>query len=1035
LSITVSSGVTSSGLTISSGDPLVVLAGGTVEHTSIASGATASLSSGAVAVNLMVSKGGVVQGQGELDASFVAGSMSGVSIGDGGSELLPGGTASNVEVGENVGVGWFSTLDIQGAVTGLQVTAAGTINVFAGGVASNADVDGSLFLSGGTLRDVTIESGGTLSMSSGVATDTTVQSGGTLNIFAVTTDITLETSVTSAMLVSGVTVSSGGHVVLVGGTIASGATLSLGSGVSVSGALVDKGAVVLGPGGFANVRVSGAVNGVADTGYMEVESGGTASGVTVDASANPDSPIVLSVESGASVTATVLQDDTGLNVYRGATATATIVGDGAAEDDLGSVSGDVVRSGGELLVLGQASDETVQSGGSVQFDDTVTTSVVAGVAAAAATLNGVTVSSGGIIELGTVIVTDGATVSLGGSVAEDLTVSSGAVIKGPGIADDVEVLSGGAVSGLTAYAATIASGGSGTDTVISGNSNNETVFGSATGDTVLNGAFLYLESGGRATDETVQSGGTVVFGEDVTNNFTLAAGAVKSTTVLAGVTISSGGDVAVTGATVVNGVTLTLAAAAVADNVTVAAGGSVLGPGMLGGFSYVAGRASGVTLGGPRPIYLELLSGGTASAVTVSGYLNAMQIDADASATGTVLAGDARLGVFGSAAATHIEASFEAVYAGGLTSGDFISGEGKLYVSAGGAASGGMISSGGAEVVSSGGFAGGTKVLSGGKLYLLAGTTTAAQVSAGGKAAVSSGGVASATTVLAGGALYVVSSGATRGTQVSAGGHEVVSSGGVASGTTVLSGGVEYVLSGGVDYNTAVAGGGKELVSLGGAVFGLSLNSGGEVIDNGEVRIAGAGTLAGIMLGSGAVVETGGGDLLLSSYADRDFAGRVAIEGGTVELGTRGAIGSGYVEFVEPSTGSAVLQIDADDAPKAGGTFANTIDNFDGAGEAIDLRSIAFVAGASATVVGSTLLLTDGGKTYTFDIAGSTAGAYPILSDGHGGTLIDPRAATLTQAMAAFTPPSAAATPVARASSSAETPFLHAAASASAGHL
>jgi len=131
-----------------------------------------------------------------------------------------------------------------------------------------------------------------------------------------------------------------------------------------------------------------------------------------------------------------------------------------------------------------------------------------------------------------------------------------------------------------------------------------------------------------------------------------------------------------------------------------------------------------------------------------------------------------------------------------------------------------------------------------------------------------------------------------------------------------------------------------------------------------------------------------------------------------------------------------VLQIDAADAPAAGGTFANVISNFSGANEDIDLRSIAFVSGASATVVGSTLVLHDGGKTYTFDIAGTTAGAYPVLSDGHGGTLIDPKAVAFAQTAAAFAPLDAAKTAlVSSASPTAQTPFAHATASATAGHI
>jgi len=142
------------------------------------------------------------------------------------------------------------------------------------------------------------------------------------------------------------------------------------------------------------------------------------------------------------------------------------------------------------------------------------------------------------------------------------------------------------------------------------------------------------------------------------------------------------------------------------------------------------------------------------------------------------------------------------------------------------------------------------------------------------------------------------------------------------------------------------------------------------------------------------------------------------------------------VVFAAPSSGSAVLQIDAADAPKAGGTFANVISNFNGANEDIDLTSIAFVSGASATVSGSSLVLTDGGETYTFNIAGGIAGAYPVLSDGHGGTLIDPKALAFAQNAAAFAPADAAKTVLVSSTSPVtQTPFLHATASAGAGRL
>jgi autotransporter passenger strand-loop-strand repeat protein len=255
----------------------------------------------------------------------------------------------------------------------------------------------------------------------------------------------------------------------------------------------------------------------------------------------------------------------------------------------------------------------------------------------------------------------------------------------------------------------------------------------------------------------------------------------------------------------------------------------------------------------------------------------------------------------------------------------------------------------------------------------------------------------------------------------------------MASGT-VLSGGEEIVSSGGVAEATVVSSGGHETIYAGGAALGLSVLSGGRLVDDGEVRVGEAGaSLDGSLEGSGVIVNAG--DLILSG-ADAPFSGRVAIEGGVVELATGAALGTGDVQFVEPSTGSAVLRLDAADAPAAAGTFANAIFNFDGANEAIDLASVAFVAGASATVRGSTLVLTDGGATYRFDLMGAVASAYTVASDGHGGSLISPKAILLAQATAAFAPSDAAKTaPVSAASAPALAPLLHATAAVSAGRL
>ena len=169
------------------------------------------------------------------------------------------------------------------------------------------------------------------------------------------------------------------------------------------------------------------------------------------------------------------------------------------------------------------------------------------------------------------------------------------------------------------------------------------------------------------------------------------------------------------------------------------------------------------------------------------------------------------------------------------------------------------------------------------------------------------------------------------------------------------------------------------------------------------------------------------------------FRGKAVISGGLIELASKAALGSGYVEFVASSTASAVLQIDRGDAPRAGGAFANTLSNFSDGDEAVDLRSIAFASGATAVLTGSTLELSDGGKTYSFNVAGGTDSSYQAVSDGQGGTLIQAgttaaAVVVFAQTAAAFAPAGAAqAALVSGGASSGLTPLLHA--TASAGRL
>src|ERR1022692_4648421 len=100
----ISSGVTSSGLTVSSGNELLVLSGGVTDNSTVLSGGTEFVSAGGLAANTRVSAGGVLSGPGTMTGlqNHDYGSVSGVLVGggfDGGTLIVEsGGVASGVTI-------------------------------------------------------------------------------------------------------------------------------------------------------------------------------------------------------------------------------------------------------------------------------------------------------------------------------------------------------------------------------------------------------------------------------------------------------------------------------------------------------------------------------------------------------------------------------------------------------------------------------------------------------------------------------------------------------------------------------------------------------------------------------------------------------------------------------------------------------------------------------------------------------------------------------------------------------------------------
>jgi len=1093
MTITVSSGVFKQEFNVSSGNPLIVLSGGYVGDVTVLSGGSATFSSGGDGNLITVSSGGVAEGDGSLvgyDLVTTGGLVSGLTE-DGVLNLYGSASSLTVSAGAYVtayagatatdtvlkgGSSEPGALYVVGSAAGTIIEEYGEEDVLSGGVASTDTVESGGFeivSNGGLASAGTVRFGGLETVSSGgAASGTTVQSGGELDLVegasagAVTVqsggifgyDATLTSdftagAVSSTTIFHGVTLSSGARIDLEQATIASGATVSLASAIATS-VTVSSGGVLLGPGeldGADNID-AGLISGVTlgDSGagvssYLEILSGGSASGVSVvdgggvriDAGASIDGAVVSSgyLEVYGSASNTTLGAHSDETFGAGVVVSGETVESGGFVNQFGGTLSDATfESGGELYYsTGTETDVTVQSGGTLDvYGDIESSLTVAPTVTATTVFSGVTLSSGANFNILGATVESGVTLSLAaGATASALTVASGGVVTG-GVVTYNNVISG-LISGVTASAyagetasvtlapgavaedvtlvassfdatfpnlLTVSAGAQATGTVLSYSEISDQgltvgtvvdgggeayVTGSAIGDIVRSGGVEDVYDGGVTTGTTVSSGGESVVFMSVASGTKVLAGGIeyvespdtspKTSATTTGTLLSGGEEVVESGG--------------VADASTASGGGWVAVKG-------------GVTHG-------DILESGGEELVTLAGVAS----------NATVLSGGKL-----------------SISSGGSSEDAIISSGGVEGVR--GSATSGVVSNGGQLVVSEGGLVSGASVASGGVLDLrVLGVTLDDVVEAGGKEVASSGGLASGTTVLSGGVAYAYLSGVASGAIVSNGGKEIAESGGFTSVTTVLSGGVEYALATGTTIGTTVSNGGKEAISAGGVASGLTVLSGGEVVDDGQVRIAGAGTLAGILEGSGVVIETGGGDLVLSSYGDRDFAGKAAISGGTIELGTVGALGSGYVQFVAPASGSAVLQIDAADAPAAGKTFVNVLSNFSGSGEEVDLAGLSFVAGATAVVSGSTLVLTDGGQTYAFGLAGTTAASYTVVSATGGGTLIETSAseavARFTQAAAAFAPTAAGSALVPGAASSSQTLFAHAAASAGRG--
>jgi autotransporter passenger strand-loop-strand repeat protein len=241
----VTSGATSTSLTLSNGDFLYVSSAGTATFTTVRNGGTEVVLSGATTSVTTVSDGGV-----EI---MSGGTASFTTVSRGGEEIVSSrGTARFTTVNG----GGTEAVFIYGTATDTTVNNGGTMDVSNGSaIDTMVDAGGAEFLYSGSASDTTLD-GGTLSVTGGAqVNDTTVNSGGVLTanfvtISAITSFGVVETHVNSTvvnaggfLIVSGnvagaaftlTTLNSGGTEILTVADVPATVTMSVGASIDLA---------------------------------------------------------------------------------------------------------------------------------------------------------------------------------------------------------------------------------------------------------------------------------------------------------------------------------------------------------------------------------------------------------------------------------------------------------------------------------------------------------------------------------------------------------------------------------------------------------------------------------------------------------------------------------------------------------------------------------------------------------------------------------------------------------------------------------
>jgi autotransporter passenger strand-loop-strand repeat protein len=630
----------------------------------IFNGAGGTIKGGNIGVS--VRGGGTVINAGLIEVIGATASGNGSVVLPNGGDVYngPGGTIKSKADGVIVG-GGNGTIDNAGSISGfyhfgVALYAGGSVTNQSGGIiAGNLGV---YFTSGGTVDNragAVIEGYNYGVFVSGGAG--TVENAGTINFYS-------SAPGTEAVSFAG----AGNNLLLIGGgAVFDGVVIAAGTGNTIELIAAYGPGTLSGMGseyqGFQTVRVDSGANWTLSGTF----SGATAVYGIANGGAITSGGVETLHSSGEAVGAQVSSGGVLLSVFGQLSDTVVFAG-GTAEEFVGS-STDTTLSGGHLLVFNGAVASTVDVGsGGFALAGEFAGGVVGG------TIDGATVSSGGIVVVGNDAVVSGATIQGGGTLFELAGVTSNVDLSGSQLV--ATTLFGPAQ--LAVVSAT---------TVESGGLQTVNADGSTVDATILGGGEVKVNSGGVAEDATVSSGGTLVSVYGEISSTTIHGGGLVDQFVGTGEdTTLSGGHLLVLNGAVTSMVNVEAGGLALAgtfaggvvggtiDDAMVSPGGlvvlgtqSVLSGAVLqkGGTLFeLAGQASNVALAG-----LEFVGGGLPGVTPPNPPPPAVTTGATVSSGGEQVVNSN-----GSAVDTNVLSGGEIVFDGGVVSNLMLSSGGEI---------------------------------------------------------------------------------------------------------------------------------------------------------------------------------------------------------------------------------------------------------------------------------------------------------------------------------------------------------------------